>query len=110
MNSKMKIRARHVLAFRKGGQTTTNTGKILKFVGKVSVRKMITHYVFRTEDGEEIHYKMNVFPHLAPMNLPQYKRDSLGSINILTYDFLLQQLREIKKLRVVDTSLFRKAA
>lgn len=111
MNSKMKIRARHMLNFRKGNQTTTNTGKNLKFVRKETVNKMVTHYVFRTDDGNEIHYKMNIFPHLTPVNLPQYKRDEMGSVNVLTYDFLLSQLREIKKLRIVDTSkILRKAA
>lgn len=109
MDSKMKIRARSVLNFRKGTKITTNTGKILKFVENLVVGKKITHFLFEV-DGKFVSFKMGTFPHLNAMNLPQYKRDEIGSINILTHEFLLLQLREIKKLKIVDSSFHKKVA
>jgi len=109
MDSKMKIRARSVLSFRKGTKITTNTGKILKFIENRVVGKKITHYIFEV-DGKFVSFKIGTFPHMNAQNLPQYKRDEIGSINILTHEFLLLQLREIKKLKIVDTSRLKMVA
>lgn len=98
---KLNIRARHHLNFRKGDKMVTETKKVLKFLETRTIHKMVTHYVFVDENGHEISFKMNVFPFLTPMNLAQNKRDSFGHINILTHEFLLFQLRELKKLKAI---------
>jgi len=108
MNSKTQIRARHFLKFRKGSKVATTSGNLLTFV-RVERLRNITHYVFE-KDGRYFSFKMNVFPMLQPMNLQQYKRDEIGFINVLTFDFLLQQLRAFKTLKVVDSTRLKKVA
>lgn len=98
MDAKMMIRSRKSLSFKYGDKFTTTNGKIFSFVRMEIKNKNICHYVF-FRDGRYYSFKMNVFPFLSPVNLQMYKRDEIGNINVLNYNFLLSEIRNIRAIK-----------